>query len=107
MCAAMLENGEWSIAGNELVVKVAASATIIDMTVGAEARRLAMASASGAAGRALKLKVIPGGVIQNTPSDQKALSNGRGRAEQDPLVRRMKEKFGAEIRTIIDYRQKR
>jgi hypothetical protein len=32
---------------------------------------------------------------------------GRGRAEQDPLVRRMKEKFGAEIRTVIDYREKR
>ena len=32
---------------------------------------------------------------------------GRGRAEQDPVVRRMQEKFGAEIRTVIDYREKR
>ena len=32
---------------------------------------------------------------------------GRGRAEQDPVVNRMKEKFGAEIRTIIDYKDKR
>ena len=30
---------------------------------------------------------------------------GRGRAEQDPVVRRMQEKFGAEIRTVIDYRK--
>ena len=32
---------------------------------------------------------------------------GRNRAEQDPIVRRIQEKFGAEIRTIIDYREKR
>ena len=32
---------------------------------------------------------------------------GRSRAEQDPVVRRMQEKFGAEIRTVIDYRDKR
>jgi hypothetical protein len=32
---------------------------------------------------------------------------GRSRAEQDPIVRRMQDKFGAEIRTVIDYREKR
>ena len=32
---------------------------------------------------------------------------GRSRAEQDPIVQRMREKFGAEIRTVIDYRDKK
>jgi hypothetical protein len=32
--------------------------------------------------------------------------SARSRAEQDPVVQRMKEKFGAEIRTVIDYREK-
>jgi hypothetical protein len=32
---------------------------------------------------------------------------GRGRAEQDPVVRRMQEKFGAQVRTVIDYKDKR
>ena len=36
-----------------------------------------------------------------------ANGGGRNRAEQDPIVRRIQEKFGAEIRTIIDYREKR
>jgi len=27
--------------------------------------------------------------------------------DQNPIVQRMKEKFGAEIRTVIDYREKR
>ena len=55
MLASMLETGEWSVQGNELVIKVSASPTIIDMSVGADARRIATATASGVLGRAVKL----------------------------------------------------
>jgi DNA polymerase-3 subunit gamma/tau len=108
MLVSMLEGGEWQIEGNELVIKVASSATVIDMTLGADARRLAIAAASGIAGRALKLRVIPGNGAASTPTSHPSSNGGgRTRAEQDPIVRRMKEKFGAEIRTIIDYKEKR
>src|SRR5579864_322763 len=108
MLVSMLEGGEWQIEGNELVIKVASSATVIDMTLGADARRLAIAAASGIAGRALKLRVIPGNGAASTPTSRPSSNGGgRTRAEQDPIVRRMKEKFGAEIRTIIDYKEKR
>jgi hypothetical protein len=30
----------------------------------------------------------------------------RTRAAEDPVVKRMMEKFGAEIRTVIDHREK-
>jgi len=30
----------------------------------------------------------------------------RSRASDDPVVQRMREKFGAEIRTVIDHREK-
>jgi DNA polymerase-3 subunit gamma/tau len=108
MLVSLLDGGEWQIEGNELVIKVASSATVIDMTLGADARRLAIATASGVAGRALKLKVIPGnGAASKATSRPSSNGAGRSRAEQDPIVRRMKEKFGAEIRTIIDYKEKR
>jgi len=108
MLVSMLEGGEWRIEANELVIKVASSATVIDMTLGGDARRLAIATASGVAGRALKLRVIPGNGAQSTATSRPASNGGgRSRAEQDPIVRRMKEKFGAEIRTIIDYKDKR
>jgi DNA polymerase-3 subunit gamma/tau len=108
MLVSMLESGEWQIEGNELVIKVASSATVIDMTLGADARRLAIATASGVAGRALKLKVIPSSRGASTATSRPSSNGGgRSRAEQDPIVRRMKEKFGAEIRTIIDYKEKR
>jgi DNA polymerase III subunit gamma/tau len=107
MLVSMLEGGEWQVEGNELVVKVASSPTVIDMTLGADARRLVIATASGVAGRALKLKVIPGNGAVGPTTSRPSSNGGRSRAEQDPIVRRMKEKFGAEIRTIIDYKERR
>ena len=108
----MLSDGQWSIEGNEVVIRIAESQTIIDMSMSNDARRVAIAAASGVLGRPAKLKVIPGANI--TPPEKKNGApkfapgpGGRGRAEQDPVVRRMQEKFNAEIRTVIDYREKR
>jgi len=109
MLVSMLETGEWAVEGNELVIKVASSVTVIDMSLGADAKRLAIATASGVVGRAVKLKVLPGGTAQAPAARSQSASNGGGRAgaEQDPIVRRLREKFGAEIRTIIDQREKK
>jgi DNA polymerase-3 subunit gamma/tau len=106
--ASMLESAEWGLEGNSLVVKVAGSATIIEMSFNMDARRIAAAAASGTAGRPIKLQVLPGGTQQPVSTARRPASNGtaRGRAEQDPVVQRMQEKFGAEIRTVIDYRDK-
>jgi DNA polymerase-3 subunit gamma/tau len=106
MLASMLEGGEWKLDGNELIIKVASSAAVIDMSLGADAKKVAIAGAGAVLGRAVKLKVIPG-AEQVAPKPPAPNGGGRSRAEQDPVVRRMKEKFGAEIRTIIDYREKR
>jgi DNA polymerase-3 subunit gamma/tau len=111
----MLEAGEWSVEGNEVVIKVSESQTVVDMSLGADARRLAIASASGVLGRAVKLRIVPGATV--TPTEIKSNgarvgttnsgAGGRSRAEQDSVVRRLQEKFGAEIRTVIDYKEKR
>ncbi len=37
MLTSMLEAGEWRVEGGELVVQVAASATVIEMSLGADA----------------------------------------------------------------------
>ncbi|MGH9495182.1 MAG: DNA polymerase III subunit gamma/tau, partial [Candidatus Sulfotelmatobacter sp.] len=108
----MLAEGQWSVEGNEVVIKIAESQTIIDMSLSTDAKRLAIAAASGVLGRPAKLKVIPGATVP-PPEKRNGMPTfapgpgGRGRAEQDPVVRRMQEKFGAEIRTVIDYREKR
>jgi DNA polymerase III subunit gamma/tau len=112
----MLEAGEWSVEGNEVVVRVSESQTVVDMSVGAETRRLAIASASGVLGRAVKLKVVGGATVKaaegkrngaGRPNGASSAVGGRSRAEQDAVVRRLQEKFGAEIRTVIDYKERR
>ena len=107
MLVSILEAAEWTLNGNLLLARVAASNTMIEMSFTAEARRLASAAASGRAGKPIKMLVEPGGSTQ-APLAPRKPSNGsaRSRAEQDPIVQRMKEKFGAEIRTVIDYREK-
>jgi hypothetical protein len=110
----MLSAGEWSVQGNDVVIKIAESQTVVDMSLGPDAKRLAVDSASGILGRAVKLRVVSGATVarQDAKRDTAARSNGsmvggRGRAEQNPVVQRMREKFGAEIRTVIDYKEKR
>jgi DNA polymerase III subunit gamma/tau len=110
--ASMLSDGEWTVQANELVIKIAESQTVVDMSLGADAKRLAIAAASGVLGRPMKLKVVPGAMVAQANKRSSDLpiasgASGRGRAEQDPIVRRMQEKFGAQIRTVIDYREKR
>ncbi|HTM36263.1 MAG TPA: DNA polymerase III subunit gamma/tau [Terriglobales bacterium] len=110
MFSSMLSAGEWAIHGNELIIKVAASAALIDMSVSNEGRKILAAAASGALGRPIRPQVLPGLTPQpGAPRPASSGSNGspRGRAEQEPVVQRMMEKFGAEIRAVIDYAQKK
>ena len=109
MLISILETGEWKLEDNDLVIKVAATATVIDMALSSDARRTIIATASRVLGRAIKLKVLPGGSAQPATPGSRPSSNGtgRGRAEQEPVVKRLQEKFGAEIRTIIDYKDKK
>jgi len=110
----MLESGEWSLDGSELVIKITASATVLDMSMGPDSKRLIVASASGSLGRPAKLRIVPGSTVTLGAAQASTLNpggagngGGRNRAEQDPVVQRMREKFGAEIRTVIDYKEKR
>jgi hypothetical protein len=112
----MLEAGEWTVEGNEVVIKVSESQTVVDMSLGPDARRLAVASASGVLGRAVKLRIVARANVAATekrngtnakPGGASAGEGGRNRADHDPVVRRMQEKFGAQIRTVIDYKEKR
>ena len=109
----MLSSGEWNLEGNELVIRVGESQAVVDMSLGPEAKRLASAAASGILGRAVKLRVVPGSSVvpqedkRNGGGSRSSGPGGRSRAEQDPVVRHMQEKFGAEIRTVIDYKEER
>ncbi|HJS97872.1 MAG TPA: DNA polymerase III subunit gamma/tau [Terriglobales bacterium] len=108
--AYMLDAGDWSLHGNELAIKVSAAPGVVDMAFGPEPKKIASTVASGAAGRPLKVAVTGGaanGMAKPRFASSTGNSQGRNRALEDPVVRRMQDKFGAEIRTIIDHREKR
>jgi DNA polymerase-3 subunit gamma/tau len=110
MLASTLESGSVTLKGNELLVSLAQTAAVIDLMMGAEPRRLANAAASAAMGRPAKVNVVSGvSAAINGPATAVRPRNGasaRSRAAEDPIVQRMREKFGAEIRTVIDHREK-
>ena len=111
MAASTLEGGHWQLNANELFVQTAASPSLIEMAMTADAKRLAGAAATAAAGRNIRLRIEGNGsgngsapAPANNPP--RAATGGRQRATEDPIVKRVQEKFGAEIRTVIDYREK-
>ena len=104
MLAHNLEEAEWSVRGMEVTVKVAMSQVLIDVALGPEPKRVIQAALSKATGRPLKFKMVSGGAqVASKPAARPSNGAGaRSRAAADPIVQRMQEKFGAEIRTVID-----
>jgi len=111
MLAHNLESGEWSVRGNEVTVKVAMSQVMCDVAMGDAPRRIVTEALTTASGRPMKIKIVSGGA-QFAPKPAPATSrpsNGAGarsRAMNDPVVQRMQEKFGAEIRSVIDHKER-
>jgi DNA polymerase-3 subunit gamma/tau len=111
--ADLLARGEWKLEGNQLGLRLPLSEKLIDMTVSAEIKRLLIQEASRLCGRTIKLNLAGGGTAQAASVERPRVANGNGtggareRAAEDPIVRRMQEKFGAEVRTVVDLRQKK
>jgi len=106
MLAHHLEQGEWKVEEAEVMVRTAASSKMLEMLLTPEARRIINTAASEALGRKVKVHVVGGAANGNSTPAPGPSRPGRTRASEDPVVRRMQEKFGAEIRTVIDHKEK-
>ena len=110
--AMILEKATAQIQENELVVTAPdVTAGVLKLAFSPEQMRVANTAATAAAGRPLKMRVVSGSqangngsavVVHTTNGGDSA----RSRAANDPVVQRMREKFGAEIRAVVDHRQK-
>jgi DNA polymerase-3 subunit gamma/tau len=100
-----IEEGEWAIEGVEVVVRTSLSPTLIDFAFTADLKRRAVGAVARVAGRPLKVRIASGGTAVPSNKPVRASSGGnsaRAKAAQHPVVQKMIEKFGAEIRTIMD-----
>jgi len=106
MLAHHLEQGEWKVEEAEVMVRTGAAAKMLEMLLKPDARRIMNEAASSALGRQVKVQVVGGAANGNSTPAPGPSRPGRTRASEDPVVRRMQEKFGAEIRTVIDHKEK-
>ena len=101
-----LEEGEWLIQGAEVVVKTSLSPTLLEFAFGADLKRRAVATVVRVAGRPMKFSLVGG--ANGAPNGNKPArptvggTSARAKAAQHPVVRKMIDKFGAEIRTVMD-----
>ncbi|HMK31194.1 MAG TPA: DNA polymerase III subunit gamma/tau [Terriglobales bacterium] len=105
-----LETGSWAFTENELAVTVNRRQSLLDAALNADARQVIQAAVVKALGRPLRMRLISGAVNgaagAAAPAADENGQDARSRAVSDPVVRRMREKFGAEIRTVVDHRDK-
>jgi DNA polymerase III subunit gamma/tau len=106
-----MELGEWKIQGNEVVVAVGAKQPMIDAALKGETQRALNQSATEVSGQNVRVKLVPGANGNGNGTAPKPVvtdgSDARSRAMNDPIVKKMREKFGGEVRTVIDQRNKR
>ena len=106
-----LETGTWAINGNEVSVKVALSPAMIELSMGPEVRKLVTAAVNKASTRPLRFSLAGGADPAQLAKPMARATGGgtsaRARALQHPLVKHMQEKFGAEVRTVIDKKEER
>lgn len=114
--AERLEEGDWKIQGSELVIAVPVSEKLLGMVFSPEVRKIINSAAATVAAGPVKVTLQSSGASNGNGNGSTAkapisrVGNGlgaRARASEDPIVKRMQEKFGAEIRTVIDYRDKK
>ena len=97
--------------GNELILQLGVVQSLLDSALKPEAKQKVTVAASQLLGRPMKLKLAPkpsnGTPASGNMAGRSSGPGAKSRAAEDPVVKRMQGKFGAQIRTVIDYRDKR
>ncbi len=104
-----LEEGHWSAQGDQLSIQVQMSDAMIELSYTKEQEKLSNQAAARIAGRMVKVRLVSGATTaakvkprQSSAPHAAAGDNIKTRAADEPVVQRMIEKFGAEIRIVMD-----
>jgi len=104
-----LDEGQWAAEGNQVSIQVGMSDAMIELSYTREQEKLSAEAASRAAGRTVKVRLVGGVASENgtKPRPSRIANTGgsdsiKTKAADEPVVKRMMEKFGAEIRIVMD-----
>jgi DNA polymerase-3 subunit gamma/tau len=107
--AVLLDAGRWTLEGDTIQVEVGIKKTMLALTMNIEAEKI-VKNALRAAGASQKLVVTPGenGVTNGTSKPRTAASGSvQAAAMEHPLVKQAMELFEAEVRSVLDLRDKK
>lgn len=106
--SALLRGGQWTVAEGNITVSVAVKKTMLSLTMNPEAERIAR-TALQQAGSNAKFVVLPGdgSASPAPPAPHAAKGSAQSHALDNPLVKQAQELFRAEVRDVLDLRNKR
>ncbi|MGB7189689.1 MAG: hypothetical protein WBD10_06100, partial [Acidobacteriaceae bacterium] len=107
--AVLLANGNWTEKGNSIEVEVALRKTMLGLTMNAEAEKICR-DALRSIGARQKLTFVSGeGAAQPAASAPKRPAGGsiQAVALDHPLVKQAQQLFQAEVRSVLDLRDKK
>ena len=105
--ANLLSHGQWKMNGAEVVVEVADPPVLVQLALGRkDAVQVLDTALSAALARPAHLQIVSGAMPAASPAPPRPRNGANAsRAAEEPVVRRMQEVFGAEIRSVLDYRE--
>jgi DNA polymerase-3 subunit gamma/tau len=109
MLVQALEEGHWSVQDDQVSIQVPMSEDMVELSYTREQEKLSTQAATQIAGRVVRVRLVSGAVTavkakprQSGNPRAAAGDNIKTRAADEPVVKRMMEKFGAEIRIVMD-----
>ena len=99
----------WSAADGHLLIKTHISKSVLGMLFTSAAEKITRDTLRGNGAGALKLSILPGEASANTaPKKARPARAGsaQARAMEHPMVQQAQRLFNAEVRNIVDLRDK-
>jgi DNA polymerase-3 subunit gamma/tau len=106
--ADQMDESTFTIEGNELRVQTTLSAGMLKLLINAEAEKIIKASLRLQGAGDLKLVLLPGSAANAAAKKDRPAAAGsvKATAMEHPIVQQAQKLFNAEIRTVIDLREK-
>ncbi|NUQ29444.1 MAG: DNA polymerase III subunit gamma/tau [Acidobacteriaceae bacterium] len=106
--ADQMDESTFTIEGNELRVQTTLSAGMLKLLINAEAEKIIKASLRLHGAGDLKLVLLPGSAANAAAKKDRPAAAGsiKASAMEHPIVQQAQKLFNAEIRTVIDLREK-
>ena len=107
--AVLLDAGKWTLEGDTIRVEVGIKKMMLSLTMNIEAEKIAK-NALRAAGASQKLVVVPGeGAAGGSNAKPRTAASGsvQAAALENPMVKQAMDLFNAEVRSVLDLRDKK